>query len=76
MPRGHAEAGSGELKSNCISYHSLHELSLWAYQETASAPLRRVHWMPPPDFTAAARIRIAQNQGETLAKIEEEPKLF
>ena len=43
----------------CISYRSLHELWLWAYQETASAPLRRVCWMPPPDFTAAARIRSA-----------------
>ena len=58
----------------CISYRSLHELALWRYQETVTAPLRRVRWMPSPDFTAAARIRVAQNQGETLAEVGEEPE--
>jgi hypothetical protein len=32
--------------------------------------LRQVRWKLPPDFTAAVRIRVAQNQSETLAEPE------
>jgi hypothetical protein len=58
----------------CISYPSLHEMARWTYEESATVPLRRVRWKPLPDFTAASRGRIAQNQGETLAEVGEEPE--
>jgi hypothetical protein len=60
----------------CVSYPSLHELARWTYQETAGEPLRRVRWKLPPDFTAAVRIRVAQNQGETFAEVGEVAEPF
>jgi hypothetical protein len=51
-------------------------LARWTYQETAGEPLRRVRWKLPPDFTAAVRISVAQNQGETFAEVGEVPEPF
>src|SRR6516165_917963 len=33
-----------------LTCRSLHELACWTYEESASVPLRRVRWKPPPDF--------------------------
>lgn len=59
----------------CLSWRSLHEMARWTYEESATMPLRRVRWKPLPDFTAAGRGRIAQNRGETLPPVGEEPAL-
>jgi hypothetical protein len=59
----------------CISYRSLHELSLWTYQESAKVTLRRVRWKPPPDWSGDIRIRNAKNQDDPDKEAEEDPEL-
>ena len=49
----------------CATYRSLQELASWAYEESATVPLRRVRWKPRPDFSVDFRGRDAQNRGET-----------
>jgi hypothetical protein len=59
----------------CVTY-SLHELARWTYVGSATAPVRRVRWKPPPDFWAGFRIGDDQNRGETPAEVGEEAELL
>ena len=57
----------------CITYRSLHEMGLSAFQETVRVPLRRVRWNPP-DFIVNFLIGDAQNRDDPQRAVAGQPE--